>query len=311
MVSRREVLWYLGIAFAISWALFLAPLAFEGESLDAKQGIATAFFALAMWGPGIAALVTTKVVAGQPLRSLGLNRLGPKRFYLWAWFLPPLLALLTGAFTLLLGFGEFDPEFSLIRESLAQAPGGEAVPTAVVVGLQVLLAFTLAPLFNTLFALGEELGWRGFLLPRLLPLGQWKAILLSGVIWGLWHAPAVLQGLNYPEHPVAGVGLMIVFTVLLSVFLSWLYLSTNSPWAPALAHGAVNASAGLAVLFLRPGLDFAFGGTLASVSGWIALALFAAWLVLTRRLPVRFGSGEEASAREGSGKIERDAHERG
>ena len=65
-----------------------------------------------------------------------------------------------------------------------------------------------APLINTLLALGEELGWRGLLLPELLPLGQRRAILLSGVIWGFWHAPVILQGHNYPSQPVLGVFLM-------------------------------------------------------------------------------------------------------
>ena len=98
-----------------------------------------------------------------------------------------------------------------------------------------------APLINTLLALGEELGWRGSLLPELLPLGQRRAILLSGVIWGFWHAPVILQGHNYPSQPVLGVFLMVVFAVLVGAFFGWLYLRTRSPWAPALAHGSLNA----------------------------------------------------------------------
>ena len=142
-----------------------------------------------------------------------------------------------------------------------------------------------APLINTLLALGEELGWRGLLLPELLPLGQWRAILLSGVIWGFWHAPVILQGHNYPSQPVLGVFLMVVFAVLVGAFFGWLYLRTRSPWAPALAHGSLNASAGLPLLFLT-GVDIPLGGTLASLIGWIPLALFVAWLVSTNRLPV-------------------------
>lgn len=142
-----------------------------------------------------------------------------------------------------------------------------------------------APLINTLLALGEELGWRGLLLPELLPLGQRRAILLSGVIWGFWHAPVILQGHNYPSQPVLGVFLMVVFTVLAGAFFGWLYLRTRSPWAPALAHGSLNAIAGLPLLFLT-GVDITLGGTLASLIGWIPLALFVAWLVWTNRLPV-------------------------
>lgn len=80
--------------------------------------------------------------------------------------------------------------------------------------------------------------------------------------------------------------MMIVFTVLTSTILSWLYLETRSPWAPALAHGALNATASLPILFLS-GVDISIGGTIASAIGWISLALFVGWLVLTKRFPVQ------------------------
>jgi membrane protease YdiL (CAAX protease family) len=133
--------------------------------------------------------------------------------------------------------------------------------------------------------MGEELGWRGYLLPKLLVLGEIPAMLISGVIWGLWHAPVILQGHNYPEHPLLGVGMMIVFTVLLGIFFSWLYLKTKSPWAPALGHGTVNAVAGLPLLFLT-GVDLTLGGALTSVSGWLALAALVGVLYWKKQIPL-------------------------
>jgi hypothetical protein len=81
--------------------------------------------------------------------------------------------------------------------------------------------------------------------------------------------------------------MMIVFCVLLAAIFSWLYLNTKSPWTSALAHGAVNAVAGLPVLFLKPGFNIAFGGTIATFPGWIAMAIFLGWLIASKRLPVR------------------------
>ena len=239
-----------------------------------------------MWGPGIAAIVTTLVVQKKPFRSLNLNRLGPKRYYLWAWFLPPLLVIIGGLLSLLFGLAKLDMNFTMIRDVMASAPNADAIPAYAVVAIQIAFAVLLAPFINVLFALGEELGWRGFLLPNLMPLGQWKAILLSGVIWGIWHAPAVVQGLNYPGYPVAGVFMMIVFCVLLGTIFSWLYLNTKSPWVAALAHGAINATAGIPVLFFLPGFNMAFAGTIATPIAWIGMALFIGWLMLSKRLPV-------------------------
>ena len=80
---------------------------------------------------------------------------------------------------------------------------------------------------------------------------------------------------------------MIVFCVLLGVIFSWLYLNTKSPWVAALAHGAVNAVAGLPVLFFQPGFNMALGGTIAAPTAWIGLVVFIAWLMWTKRLPVQ------------------------
>ncbi|MEW6031003.1 MAG: CPBP family intramembrane glutamic endopeptidase [Chloroflexota bacterium] len=296
MLDRKALTWFLIITLLISWPLFLAPLLFADIEPLTAQLITAGLWALAMWGPGLAAIVATLAIQKKPFRSLNLKRLGPKRYYLWAWFLPPVLSVAGGLFALMFGVAKLDTEFTVIRESMAQAAGGEVVPAGLVVAAQIAFAILLAPFINVLFALGEELGWRGFLLPHLMPLGQWKAILISGVIWGLWHAPAIVQGHNYPGYPVAGIFMMIVFCVLLAVIFSWLYLNTRSPWAAALAHGAVNASAGLPVLFFLPGFNMAFGGTLAAPTAWIGMTLFIGWLVLTKRLPVRVEKEAEESA---------------
>jgi membrane protease YdiL (CAAX protease family) len=240
-----------------------------------------------MWGPGIAALVATLAVAKQPISALRLNTLGPKRYYLWAWLLPPLLIILSGLLTVLMRTGQLDTQFTLMQQMMEQTGTQLPVSTGTLILIQIAQALLLGPLINVLFTMGEELGWRGFLLPRLLPLGQWKALLLSGIVWGVWHAPAIAQGHNYPDHPTLGILLMIVFCVLSGIIIGWMYLEARSPWVAALAHGSLNAWGGLPLLFLKPGLDTALGGTLTSLPGWIVMGFFIGWLVLTKRLPVR------------------------
>lgn len=284
-IKRKALLWYLVLAFVPAWILFALPIAFGKSGAEARQIATTVCFAAAMWSPGLAAIVCRRWVEGRPISSLNLRRLGPKKAYLWAWLAPIFLTVLAGLLTWAFRLGQLDLEFTFIRQSLQQAPGGTVLPPQWIVGLQVILALTLAPLFNTLFALGEELGWRGYLMPGLLGLGQGRAILLSGVIWGVWHTPAILQGLNYPGYPLPGVFMMLVFCVLMGTILSWLYLWTRSPWAPALCHGSLNAIAGLPMLFIT-GANILLGGTLASLTGWIPLLAFSGWLVWRKKLPV-------------------------
>lgn len=271
------------------------------KNIDPINGqiIGQSLWAAAMWGPGIAAILTTLIVQKKPFRSLNLNRLGPKRYYLWALFLPFVLTVVGGLFTILFGIAIFDPELSMMSGALAAS--GYSMPVWFVITLQLAFALLLGPFINMVFALGEELGWRGFLLPNLMPLGQYRAIMISGVIWGLWHAPAVVQGFNYPGYPLLGIFMMIAFCILFGTILSWLVLNTKSPWVAALAHGAVNAIAGLPVMFLQPGFNMALGGMLVTPPAWLAMLLFIGWLILTKRLPVKvtedIQAGEQTTTR--------------
>lgn len=287
MLERKSLSWFLTITFLFSWTLFLAPLALGSMDPTTKQLATGGLWAVGMWGPGIAAIIVTLLIARKPFGSLRLNTLGPKRFYLWAWLLPIALVIFGSLVTLLLNMAKLDLSFTMIRDAMESAAGGGEVPAGIIVASQVSIAFTLAPVFNMLFTMGEELGWRGYLLPQLMPLGQWKAMLLSGLIWGVWHAPAIVQGHNYPGYPILGVFMMIAFCILLGIIISWLYLNTKSPWVAALAHGSVNAVAGLPIMFFEPGFDMAFAGTLAAPTAWVGMALFIGWLMWTKRLPVK------------------------
>ena len=285
MIERKPLTIFLIIAFAISSALFLLPLGFKSDAVM-YQRMVLICWSLGMWGPGIAAIIATRLVAKLPFSSLRLNTLGPKRFYLWAWFLPVVIAIVSGLLTVLFGIAKFDPNLTLIRNLMANTAGVQNIDPLIVILAQSAIAVLLAPFFNMLFALGEEIGWRGFLLPRLEPLGQWKAILVSGLVWGIWHAPTIAQGQNYPDYPIAGIFMMIVFCILLGTIFAWLYFNTRSPWATALAYGSVNAIAGLPIMFMKPGFNMAFGGTIATFPAWIVMAVFIGWLVWSKRLPV-------------------------
>jgi membrane protease YdiL (CAAX protease family) len=101
----------------------------------------------------------------------------------------------------------------------------------------------------------------------------------------VWYAPAIVQGLNYPGQPVLGVPMMVVFCALVGAVFSWLSLRTRSPWAPALAHGSLNASGGLPLLVLGD-MNLVVGGTAVSLIGWLPWAVLVGWLVLSGRLSV-------------------------
>jgi len=284
-VFTPSVRMFLGVAFLPAWALFLLPLLLPEMKGVSGEAIQLVSWSLAMWTPGLGALIATQWREDQEIKTLQLGKLGKKRVYIWAWMIPVLLVVATGLATWGLGTGTFDAELSMIEESVSQITHPRQLTAAQILGLQVVSSLFLAPIVNTVFALGEELGWRGFLLPRLLPLGQTNAMILTGVIWGVWHAPAVVQGLNYPDHPVLGMLMMLLFSTLFGIFLGWLYFKTKSPWAPAFAHGTLNALAGLPLAFFLS-LNTLWGGTVTSLTGLIVIAILLAILYASKELPV-------------------------
>jgi membrane protease YdiL (CAAX protease family) len=240
-----------------------------------------------MWIPGLGAILVTRQQGKSIIKTLGINKFGKRRIYFWAWSIPILTSLASGLIAWGLGWAEYDSTFPTMRAALEAMPEDVNISVNLIMLLQIGASITIAPLINTIFALGEELGWRGFLLPKLLPLGQTPAIILSGVIWGIWHTPAILQGHNYPGFPFLGVGMMVIFTVLLGIFFSWLYLRTKSPWAPAFSHGTVNAVAGLPLALFTNVKFPLLAGALTTLSGWIPLAAVVVTLYFLGEFPLK------------------------
>lgn len=94
-------------------------------------------------------------------------------------------------------------------------------------------------------AFGEEWGWRGYMMPKLIKLiGKPAAIIVGGILWGLWHFPLTISGHNfgteYKFYPWIGIGMMCVFCTIFNAFLTFLAERTKSVYPCAIAHGMNN-----------------------------------------------------------------------
>ncbi len=289
-MRTRAVVIFTLIAIVLAWLVVL-PLWLRDEGL--RHPWAGVLLMVMMMTPAIAALVTNRLVRGGRLRDTAGLRMGAPgwwRYWIFGWLAIPLFCLAAPFVAALFGLYTLDlVEFSGVRERLIAAGGGIALEQF---SVRALITFQLgsvliAPLLNAPLAFGEELGWRGYLLPRLMRFGQIRALVISGVIWGVWHAPIILLGYNYPNAPVQGVLQMILFCILIGIILGWTRISTGSIWPAVIGHGALNGAAGIIGLFHRAGThpDPTLVG-ITGITGLILPALLIAGLVVTGRLPV-------------------------
>ncbi|MEV8169760.1 CPBP family intramembrane glutamic endopeptidase [Microbacterium sp. NPDC077486] len=291
-VPWRAVLIFTLTACGLA-ALVCLPL-WLGDGL--AEPFAGAILPVMMFTPAAAVLVvmlTTGVPEkGVRARFLGLWPLRPAKrvvgLLVAAWLVPPVLVALGILLAAVLGWVRLDLTFSAFADQLAQAlPPGTPVPPVGVVVFAQLAAIPVGALVNSVLAFGEELGWRGWLLPALRPLGTWPALLLTGAIWGLWHSPVILLGYNFGRTDVTGVLFMIGGCVAWGVLFGWLRLRSGSLWPAVVAHGSLNAAAGMIMIVAAVQPDLALAGPL-GVAGWIVAAVVALVLALTgqfRRQP--------------------------
>ncbi|GAB3416962.1 hypothetical protein GCM10027435_15100 [Haloparvum alkalitolerans] len=175
------------------------------------------------------------------VREVGL-RIGRPRWLLAA----PFVALGLVGVTLAVAVAVPGVAFGLDGDPL---PGVGLPAGALGVAAALGLALALGATVNAVFAFGEEFGWRGYLLWELAPLGFWRASLGVGALWGVWHAPVVAAGYNYPSFPTVGVAVMTLACVAFSPAYTFLVVRAESALAAALLHGVFNGSAGLVLVY--------------------------------------------------------------
>jgi membrane protease YdiL (CAAX protease family) len=200
------------------------------------------------------------------------------RWFLVAWLLPPVIAFAVLGVSLLFPGVEYSPEMAgmlerfksgLTPEQLEQMKNQSAALPVHPIWIAFFQGLLAGITVNAVAGFGEELGWRGLLQRELGYLGFWKSSALIGLIWGVWHAPIILQGHNYPQHPAAGVFMMIIFTLLLSPIFSYVRLKAGSVLAAAVIHGSLNGTVGLSVMIIKGGNDLTVGVT--GLAGFIVL----------------------------------------
>jgi len=305
-MEKRRVLIFLLFAFGIAGAVALV-IAFTGglvnsPPLAANSPLTLAVVLLAtiyMWAPALANLLT-RLITGEGFVNMWLRPNFRRGWPYWlaAWFLPGIFTLLGAAVYFVLFPQHFDREMNAVILSM---PSGTNMGLWTFFGIMTLQAMVIAPLINSFATFGEEFGWRGYLLQKLLPLGKRRALLALGVIWGMWHWPITAQGhnygLDYPGFPWLGMLAMVWFTTVIGIFFSWATLRARSIWPAVIGHAAINGIAALGALLARGNPSPLLGPMPIGIIGSIPFTLFALWVLFSpRALPEADWSAEARPA---------------
>ena len=219
----QELATFLGLTFALSSIFYVTLI--RAHTLALGGGL---YVFMLMWSPGTAALIT-RLIFQRNVRGEGW-KLGPARYELAGYALPIAYAACAYGLVWILGFGGVD----LSRFKMTGLTNSRA--------LMALLFLTAGLLQSLLSATGEELGWRGFLVPKLAERYSFTTTaLVSGLIWATWHTPLII-GADYNGGTPTwySIACFMVMVVGISFPLTWLRLRSGSVWPCALLHASHN-----------------------------------------------------------------------
>lgn len=292
-LNVKQILIFLAITFGVTYGVEIFVIAPMVGSVDVNKAmLAQALIVMVMFIPALG-VVLTRMITKEGFRGkdlyFSIHLKDDLKYYGIVW---PLFAvlILAGAILYFLIFpAQYDENMgyaaALLNAQLETPMTVKEIRQVMI--MQIAVGVVFAPFANIINCLGEEWGWRGYLLPKLLK--QFKvvpAVLISGMIWGIWHAPLIVLGHNYgtgyPGFPIMGILAMCVFCVVIGTILSYVTIKTNSCVPAILGHSMINGFATTGIyftslknpynVFLGPAPTGIIGG-----AGFIALAAYLLW----------------------------------
>jgi uncharacterized protein len=233
--AQRQARRGLAVFFAI-----VVPLTAVFQVIIISTGDFGPWIILLKWSPA-AASVAARLILREGFADVSF-RLGGHRggkAILVGLIIPIVIGLIAYGIAWMSGLAQFDPKL----EGLATQLVGESASLAMVFLVMLALSATIGTIFGTRFVAGEEIGWRGYMLTRLIDAGVPRPILVSGLIWGLWHLPLIFGGVLYADSPspVLAAALCMVSVTSYAYVLARLRLETGSIWPAIVAHSAYNS----------------------------------------------------------------------
>lgn len=253
--ETKRLFIYLALAFGLTWIIFFAYILSGSVWMaDGTLSGMDQFVSLGMLMPALAALLTRYVtkegfaVTGKDSLLLGISfKDGKWIYFVLAMVLPWVYFELGYALTLLLSPEAFDAAYPAVLEI--------ADRERAVIFIQP-LAMMVSGVIASFAAFGEEAGWRGYMMPRMIKLwGVKKAVVLGGIIWSIWHWPLTYIGHNFGRdyfgYPFTGFIAMCIMCVFMGIILTFVTYKSGSIWPAAFLHAVNNLTPSILQYFIN------------------------------------------------------------
>lgn len=306
-VESKRLIIFLAITFVVTWITeitVLIPMYKSGEELAVSE--ASKMISSMMFTPAIAAVVSRIFTREGMLKSgLQFNISRYKGYFLFSWFGPSILIFLGAVLYFIINRDNYDTNMGVLIKAISESnlAAGitdeiDVVDVVATYKTGLLIKLFTAPVLDVINAFGEEWGFRGYLLPKLYrKLGTIPAVLISGIVNGIWYAPIVaigyFYGNEYAGFPVAGILGMIVFCTVTGTIYSYVCLRTGSIFTAVFAHSAVNIMMSQADLFTVNGGNPFIGPAPTGIIGGIPFIIVAAICIFDLyKRPIKAGSND-------------------
>jgi len=298
-LELKRIFIFLAISFGIAWitglAIFLTGGLVNSPKLAGNISLALVLLATTYMGAPALANLLTRIITREGWQNAFLRPKFKKGWLYWllAWVGPGILTIVGAAVFFFIFPRYYDADLTVLREMISSSAiaAGQPLPEInpwIIVVAQTIQAILIAPVINAIPTFGEEFGWRAYLQPKLICLmDNRKAILLSGVIWGVWHWPVILlghnYGLTYPGAPWLGPLAMVWFCIVIGTFIGWVSLKGGSVWPALIAHAAINGIAGIGALLVLGDVNPILGPMPVGVIGSIGFSIVAMIILLSSK----------------------------
>lgn len=191
-----------------------------------------------MWCPAFAAFITIKILK-RDISTLGW-KWDKVKYQLWSYLIPLGYALIAYLTVWIFGWGGFYNKEFVIK--LTNSFGFGEIGSGLIIAFYFILIGVFGTIRSASSALGEEIGWRGFLVPELYKnLGFTKTSLLSGFIWGVWHLLILLFADYHSEAPLwYAILCFMALVISMSFVYTWVRIKSGSLWTAVILHASHN-----------------------------------------------------------------------